>query len=172
MEIEIGQASRNDIELLLNLVNQCVDGMKRKGIDQWDEIYPDRETLERDADEATAFAAMRRGTLVGMAVLNDRQEPEYAEVPWLYGGRPAVVHRLMVSPAAEGTGIARALMAHLEARAQASGFDCIRLDAFKRNPGAIRFYERLDYRNAGQVKFRKGKFHCFEKQLGEKTIRK
>ena len=56
-------------------------------------------------------------------------------------------------------------MTHLEARARVLGFDCIRLDAFRQNPRAIQFYERSDYRRAGQIGFRKGEFHCFEKQL-------
>ena len=162
---EIRQASSEDLESLLNLVHECIEGMRRKGIDQWDEIYPDRATLERDIDEAAAFVAMLQSVPAGMAVLNDRQEPEYADVPWLYDGHPAVVHRMMVSPAAEGTGIARALMSHVEARACLLGFDCIRLDASSQNPRAIQFYERAGYRSVGRVKFRKGEFLCFEKPL-------
>jgi ribosomal protein S18 acetylase RimI-like enzyme len=164
-DAKIRQADSGEIDLLLRLVRECIEGMRGRGIDQWDDVYPDRATLERDIDEATAFVAMLQGVPVGMAVLNERQEPEYADVPWLYGGRPAVIHRLMVSPAAEGIGIARALMAHLEARARSLGFDCIRLDAFTHNSRAIRFYERSGYRRAGQVRFRKGEFHCFEKRL-------
>ena len=164
-DAKIRQAGSGEIDLLLRLVRECIEGMRGRGIDQWDDVYPDRATLERDIDEATAFVAMLQGVPVGMAVLNERQEPEYADVPWLCGGRPAVIHRLMVSPTAEGTGIARALMAHLEARARSLGFDCIRLDAFTYNPRAIRFYERSGYRRAGQVRFRKGEFHCFEKRL-------
>ena len=110
-DAKIRQAGSGEVDVLLRLVRECIEGMRGRGIDQWDDVYPDRATLERDIDEATAFVAMLQGVPVGMAVLNERQEPEYADVPWLYGGRPAVIHRLMVSPAAEGTGIARALMA-------------------------------------------------------------
>jgi ribosomal protein S18 acetylase RimI-like enzyme len=139
--------------------------MRSKGIDQWDEVYPDHPTVARDVDEASTFVATVQGVLAGMAVLNERQAPEYEVVPWLYCGRPAVIHRLMVSPSLEGSGVARALMVYLEARAKSLGFDCIRLDAFVNNPRAIRFYESCDYRRAGQVRFRKGKFYCFEKRL-------
>lgn len=161
----IRQARSGELELLLRLVRECIEGLRGRGIDQWDDVYPDRATLEQDIDEAAAFVAILQGVPVGMAVLNERQEPEYADVPWLFGERPAVIHRLMVSPTAEGAGIARALMAHLEAQALSLGFDCVRLDAFKHNPGAVRFYERSNYRLAGQVRFRKGDFYCFEKRL-------
>jgi GNAT superfamily N-acetyltransferase len=163
--VEIRQASSGEIDALLVLLQECIEGMRCKGIDQWDDVYPGRATVVRDVEEATVFIATIRDIPVGMAVLNDHQAPEYADVPWSYGGRPAVIHRLMVSPTAEGTGIARALMTHLEGRAKALGFDCVRLDAFIQNPRAVRFYDRVDYRRAGQVRFRKGEFHCYEKRL-------
>jgi ribosomal protein S18 acetylase RimI-like enzyme len=162
---EIRQASPGELDALMALVRDCIAGMRRRGIDQWDDVYPDRAIIERDLDEGAAFVATLREGPVGMAVLNQRQDPEYADVDWLYGGRPAVIHRLMVSPKQEGRGIARALMAYLEARARALGFDCVRLDTFMGNPKAIRFYERSGYRRAGQVRFRKGEFQCFEKRL-------
>lgn len=162
-QVEVRQARIEDIEPLVELVRECIDGMRRRGIDQWDEIYPDRATLEGDVAEAAAFVATLQGTLVGMAVLNERQEPEYGDVPWLYGGRAGVIHRMMVSPAVEGTGVARLLIERLEAQARTLGFDSIRLDAFTHNPRAIEFYQLAGYRNAGPVLFRKGAFICFEK---------
>ena len=65
----------------------------------------------------------------------------------------------------EGRGIARALMTFLESHAASSGYSSIRLDAFTQNPRAVRFYDRCEYRRAGQVRFRKGDFTCSEKEL-------
>ncbi len=44
-----------------------------------------------------------------------------------------------------------------------SGYRSIRLDAFKKNPIAIKFYQDLEYFPAGSVQFRKDRFICFEK---------
>lgn len=164
--IEIRQASPTDIDSLMDLVKACIAGMQSQGIDQWDDIYPDRATIQSDLDEGTVLIASAAGKLAGMATLNERQEPEYAEVAWRFGGRPAVIHRLMVVPAAEGRGIARALIRFLETRAEGIGYDCIRLDVFTQNPRAVGFYEMSSYRRAGQVRFRKGSFYCYEKPLG------
>ncbi len=165
LDAKICQATMGDLPAMLRLVRECVDQMRARGIDQWDDVYPDRATIEGDVEEQTAYVATVEAVVIGMAVLNERQEPEYGAVPWLFGGRPAVVHRLMVAPRVEGRGIAGALMTHLEAQARSRGFDCIRLDTFTGNARAVRFYERGDYRRAGQVRLRKGEFHCFEKQL-------
>jgi ribosomal protein S18 acetylase RimI-like enzyme len=78
----------------------------------------------------------------------------------------SVVHRLMVHPAFQGRGIARELMEFAERVALNRGCGVIRLDAFAMNPQALRLYRALGYREAGEVKFRKGAFLCFEKRLG------
>lgn len=149
----------------MNLVSACIAEMRSNGIDQWDDLYPDRTMIETDVLSGSAFLSMTVDGIAGMVVLNDRQEPEYAAVPWAVSGRVAVVHRLMVAPAWERRGVARALMHFVEARASMLGYGCIRLDVFCQNPRAMRFYEQAGYRRAGRVRFRKGLFDCLEKSL-------
>jgi ribosomal protein S18 acetylase RimI-like enzyme len=161
----IRKAVPGDIAQLMSLVRRCIQGMRDGGIDQWDEVYPDRQTILADVRAGTAHVAVSEGRLVGMVVLSDQQEPEYAEVAWEHGGRPAVVHRLMVDPPWQSRRVGRLLMQLAEERAAALGYGCIRLDAFCENPRAIRFYERAGYRRVGRVRFRKGLFDCFEKAL-------
>jgi ribosomal protein S18 acetylase RimI-like enzyme len=161
----IRQASLGDIDQLMNLVCDCIEGMRGAGIDQWDEAYPDRQTILTDIRGQTAHVATVDSGLLGMVVLNERQEPEYADVTWEGRGRAAVVHRLMVAPQWQSQGVGRMLMQFAEQRAATLGYACIRLDAFCGNPRAIHFYELTGYRRAGRVRFRKGLFDCFEKSL-------
>ena len=165
-ELSIEPVTTFHIEPLLVLVRACVSHLCSQGIDQWDEAYPSRSTIETDVATGAAFVARCAGAIAGVIVLNQHQEHAYAMVPWRFTHGPVlVVHRLMVHPDAEGQGLARALMAFAEKRALASGYASIRLDAFAENPRALRLYERLGYRAAGEVRFRKGRFRCFEKDL-------
>ncbi len=166
MDIEIRQANLVDTTGLMDLVRACILKMQSQGIDQWGDIYPDRGTIQRDVDDGAAFIVRIAGVIAGMATLNEHQSPEYADVSWRFSGRPAVIHRLMVAPEAEGKGIARALLRFLETRGESIGCNCIRLDVFVENPRAVRFYELSSYQRAGQVRFRKGDFYCYEKMLG------
>jgi ribosomal protein S18 acetylase RimI-like enzyme len=56
-------------------------------------------------------------------------------------------------------------MSFAEETAVTRGYDCIRLDAFTRNPAALALYESRGYRRAGTVHFRKGAFYCYEKAM-------
>jgi len=167
LAVSIRRAAPNDVDVLFKLLRTCVENMRSRGIDQWDEMYPDLVTIELDVRSGTAFLASVAGEVVGTLVLNEHQDPEYSEVAWQFAaGRVAVIHRLMIQPAMEGKGIARVFMRFAEQRALSSEYRSIRLDAFTGNPRALRLYERLGYRDAGSVRFRKGEFRCFEKDLG------
>jgi ribosomal protein S18 acetylase RimI-like enzyme len=155
-----------DVDAVMRLVSDCIADMRRAGIEQWDDIYPDRTTLLDDAQVGTLYVASLDGDpIVGCLVVNEHQSPEYNHVPWtLEGTKIAVVHRLMVEPRCQKRGLARELMGFAERRAVELGCDVIRLDAFTANPRALRLYQRLGYHDAGSVTFRKGVFRCFEKR--------
>jgi ribosomal protein S18 acetylase RimI-like enzyme len=166
--LSIRLAEAGDVDAVMRLVRDCIAEMRRAGIEQWDDIYPDRATLLADAQEGALYlASHEREPLVGCLVVNKYQNPEYAAVPWTMSpARVAVVHRLMVDPRFQNRGIARELMRFAERRAGELACDVIRLDAFAANPSALRLYQRLGYHDAGSVTFRKGLFRCFEKRIG------
>jgi len=166
--ISIRLADEGDVDRAMGLVRDCIDHMRAAGIEQWDELYPTHATLLTDVREHTLYiASLGAESTIGVLVLNDYQNPEYADVPWTVSGvRVAVVHRLMVDPTHQRRGIARHLMGFAEERARELGYGAIRLDAFTANPRALRLYHGLGYRDVGAVTFRKGVFRCLEKGLG------
>jgi ribosomal protein S18 acetylase RimI-like enzyme len=159
-------ATCEDADDVLVLVRDCVDDMRRCGIEQWDDAYPDRMTVEEDIRRCEAFVATLQTRLVGYVALGVGQDPDYAEVPWEFTAGPAVViHRLMVDPEYQGRGFAKVLMSFAENHALTSGYRIVRLDAFLGNPRALHLYERLGYRDAGTLRHRTGQFRCFEREL-------
>src|SRR5512140_3482744 len=86
VDIEIRQAIPADITALMELASACIANLQAQGIDQWDDVYPDRGIIQGDIDDGTAFIATIAGAISGMATLNERQDPEYAEVPWRIPG--------------------------------------------------------------------------------------
>ena len=165
-EISIRPATLEDVDDVLALARACVAHLCRHGIGQWDDAYPDRGTIEADTCHCEAYVATHEMGLLGYVALGAGQDPEYAEVPWEFTAGPTVVvHRLMVDPAYQGRGFGTMLMRFAEDRALALGYRAARLDAFVGNPGALRLYERLGYREAGTIRHRTGRFRCFEREL-------
>jgi GNAT superfamily N-acetyltransferase len=166
MSIATRKTGTSDLPEVMSLIAAAIAGMRFQGIDQWDEIYPDEKTILSDIDEGSLFVLTSGGRVAGIVVINEKQEEAYQGVSWQFtAGRCCVVHRLCVHPDFENQGIGKRLMACAEEQARARGYNLIRLDAFSKNPKAIRFYKKLGFRQAGEVRFRKGVFFCFEKQL-------
>lgn len=63
------------------------------------------------------------------------------------GERLGEIRRMYVDPAARGRGVARRLLASLEAAARELGYDRIRLETGDRQPEAIALYEACGYRS-------------------------
>lgn len=165
----VRRAHADDLPRLIELLRACVAQMQRGGIDQWDDIYPSEATLRADLAAGALYVAAAAGhPIAGAFVVDERQEPEYANVAWriVSDGAPVgVVHRLMIDPGCQRRGLARHLMGFAELTARRRGCRAIRLDAFTGNAPSLRLYERLGYADVGQVRFRKGLFRCFEKGL-------
>ena len=164
----IAPARTTDLGAVLDVVRTATSHMESQGIHQWDEIYPDEATLQRDIEKQHLHVIRVNGEIAGMVTINDEQPPEYKNVQWKYSGKALVVHRLTIAPSRQRLGLATCLMRFAGEMAERRGYDTIRLDAFTKNPGAIALYERLGYEKAWTVQFRKGPFHCFEKPVREK----
>jgi ribosomal protein S18 acetylase RimI-like enzyme len=82
---------------------------------------------------------------------------------------PALVtHRLAVDPAAQGKGVALALMEQAEKQVVAQGLQVLRVDTNSENAATQRLFPKLGYRFSGEITlaFRPGlRFFCYEKRL-------
>ena len=166
MEMEFRPATIGDLDALVSLYGAATQDMREKGIDQWDEYYPDREILTEDAESGDMTLGLLDGELACAYVVNREYEPEYELGAWEHtGGDFCVLHRLCVNPELQGRGLARQAMARMEKNALERGFDSVRLDVFSQNLHARRLYEKLGYRRTGEVRFRKGIFYLMEKGL-------
>ena len=140
--------------------------MDEAGIHQWDKIYPSEADIKEDINRREMYLGLLGGTIASVFTLNSMQDEQYANGKWhCNNGRCAVVHRLCVDPARQNRGVAVQAMEYAAKLLKAAGFESIRLDAFSQNPAALRLYEKLGFRRAGEAHFRMGLFYLFEKRL-------
>ena len=163
----ISAAELSELDNILALTRACGKHMRENGIDQWDENYPDIDSLRGDIESQTLFAYRENGEVIGIVVLNEKQDEEYYQINWSTSEdqRNLVVHRLAVLPDHQGKGIARKLMDFAEDYAKKEGYDAIRLDTFSQNPRNQRFYEKRNYDKLGSVylKYKKDHpYYCYE----------
>lgn len=160
----IRQLDLKHIDQAVRLFREVVEDMQKRGIDQWDEVYPALADITDDLHKGWGFGYFDGNTLIGYVALNEESDPEYETGNWQYTeGRPLYFHRLAVRPAFQGKGIAGSLIRFAEKYALETGYASIRLDAFPPNTAAVAMYEKRGYSRAGYVTFRKGRFVLLEK---------
>jgi len=139
--------------------------MEAHDIHQWDDIYPDRETIRKDIQNQELYVVDDDGAIAGIMTLNEAQAIQYRQVKWNYNEKVLIIHRVAVDPAFQRKGFAKALLGFAENYAHEKGYQSLRLDAFLHNPAPVHLYEKVGYQKVGIVNFRKGPFFCLEKLL-------
>nr|WP_068889526.1 GNAT family N-acetyltransferase [Pedobacter panaciterrae] len=153
-----------DVNEVMSLIKEAIDEMESRNIYQWDEVYPDYNTIITDIQAETMFGIFKNLELAGIVVLDKNQSPEYSSIKWESNiGIPLVMHRLCVRPKFQGQGIAKQLLRFSEQFAIDNSYKSIILDSFSRNHVALNLYENNGYMKKGKVTFRKGDFHCYQK---------
>ena len=165
-ELKFVLAQKEDLDIVMSLFTDAINEMNRKGIYQWDSIYPTRNTLEEDIKKKQLYIGIYEGTVVSAYVLNQEYDEQYANGEWKYPNSTYyVVHRLCVNYDFQHRGIGKKTMIHIENELRKKNIETIRLDAFSENIYAIKMYEKLGYVNVGEANWRKGKFYLLEKKI-------
>lgn len=153
------------LDLAMDIYRRGTARMDEQNIRQWDEIYPDRATVECDITEGSLYGLLVDGLLHAVQVMNEKQDESYFSMPWRYpDNRPLVLHRLCVDPAFQNAGLGGRMVRYAEEFAETSGYRTIRFDAFVDNPISVGIYRKMGFSECGIVRFRKGDFYCFEKK--------
>ena len=162
------RATLADVPAILALVRRVAPLMHASGNFQWSADYPNEGIFTSDIERNHLWVAELGGAVAGVAALTQDQDAEYAQADWDAAEPALVTHRLAVDPAAQGQGVALALMAQAEKQALAQGLQVLRVDTNSENAATQRLFPKLGYRFAGEITlaFRPGlRFFCYEKQL-------
>ncbi len=162
-------ATAPDLPAILALVRRVVPLMQAGGNQQWSLDYPNEEVFRQDLARQHLWVAEVAGQVAAVAALtHNDQDPEYAQADWDATEPALVTHRLAVDPAAQGHGLAGALLGQAEELARAQGLRVLRVDTNSENLATQRLFPKLGYRFAGEITlgFRPGlRFFCYEKRL-------
>lgn len=170
MSIRFSVAGEAGLPELCALYQDVIADMRKRGLRQWEwGAYPSRELLEEDAERGRLYRADEGGRLIAAFVLCGTLEEEYAQLSWLYGVRPAALHRFAMTPECFGTELAAHVLAFVKKEAARLGFDCLRLDTCREDERMVGLFSSEMTREAGSVTFEDSAtaYACFEAPLSD-----
>lgn len=154
------------LQEIFEIFSNAIKEMNKNNISQWDDVYPDKYTLQNDIRKKQLYIGKINSQIVCVYVLNSDCDEQYINGNWKYQNAAySVIHRMCVNPKFQNQGIGALTLNHIEVEFNIESVETIRLDAFSLNPFALKMYYKQGYIKVGEANWRKGKFYIMEKKL-------
>ena len=167
LRMHLRKAIITELPIIWTILQQAIEQRKLDGSDQWQDGYPNEQTITSDINNGNAYVLADEQIVVAYAAIIFEVEPAYTAIrgKWLSEGDYAVVHRVATSNAYKGKGIATALFRLIETLFLKKDIHSIKVDTNFDNVPMLKILDRLGYTNCGEVFFRGSPRRAFEKLL-------
>jgi GNAT superfamily N-acetyltransferase len=161
-------ANLSELDTIWEILQDAIAQRKRDGSQQWQQGYPNLETVTKDIQDGYGYVVVENEEVVAYAAIIFGVEPNYAEIKgkWLSEGDYTVVHRVATAEAVKGKGVATQLFVLIEELSRSKGIFSIKVDTNFDNQPMLRILEKLSYTNCGEIFFGGATRMAFEKLLG------
>lgn len=165
--ISFRKATKDDIPFIWEILQQCIFRRKLDGSTQWQDGYPNEQTIANDVYNSNAYVLVENQKVVATAALIFNDEPTYENIDgkWLTENEFLVVHRVGVSNEVLGKGYALKIFQFVEKVALKDSVYSIKVDTHSDNKAMLGILEKLGYIYCGEIQVRDGKRRAFEKVL-------
>ena len=111
--MELRKSSKSDIESIMNIIHQAQNYFKKKGIDQWQNNYPNEDTILADINNKISYVLVKDNSIVGTAAISFDKERTYDfiyEGNWISNDKYAVIHRIAIDNEYKGLGLSSLIL--------------------------------------------------------------
>ena len=167
MNYSFRKATASEIPAIWEILQQAIARRKEDGSEQWQDGYPNPEVVQKDIERGAGFVLVDGETIMGYCAVLINNEPEYTKIKgeWLSNTDFVVFHRIAISEAYLGKGLAIEIMKQIEEFALSNNIYSVKADTNFDNIAMLKIFEKLGYSYCGKVYFRGGEREAFEKLL-------
>lgn len=167
MKYNFRKASSKDIPEIWSILEDAIARRKADGSNQWQDGYPNEESIRYDIQKDTGFVLTENDNVIGYCAVLINDEPEYANLQgkWKTNGDFVVFHRLAIAKSHLGKGCVKEMFRFIEEFALANNIHSIKADTNFDNGAMLHLFERMGYEYCGEVFFRGSARKAYEKTV-------
>lgn len=167
MYLEFRKAIAEDSSEIWDILQDAIIRRKNDGSRQWQDGYPNLETVKSDIEKGFGYVLLVDGIVAGYSALILNDEPAYNDIEgeWLTNGDFLVVHRVAISDKFAGKGLSKNIFTFIEDVAKENSTFSIKVDTNFDNLVMLAILENFGYQYCGEVHFRGSARKAFEKVL-------
>ncbi|KIC62993.1 GNAT family N-acetyltransferase [Chryseobacterium taiwanense] len=164
-EIKLRKAEIEDRDIIWNILQQAIERRRQDGSTQWQQGYPNLDTVESDIAKNFGYVMTVDGEIAVYTALIMNDEPAYSTIEgeWLSNGEFVVVHRVAVDEKFAGQGMVKKLFDHIEVFTRSNGIQSVKVDTNFDNIAMLKILEAKGYSYCGEVFLAGGMRKAFEK---------
>lgn len=134
--MEFRKAKNEDIPEIMEIIKEAQEYFKSKGINQWQDGYPNENNLKEDILADESYVILINGKIIATAAISFRGESTYDKIyngEWLSNRKYGVIHRVAVSNNYKGKGISNEIIKFSEIKCKEHGIFSIKIDTHEEN---------------------------------------
>ena len=125
-----------DIERVMEIIKQAQQYFKEKGINQWQNGYPNAKVIENDIKNGHSFVLIKNNKIVGTIAISFEGEATYNKIfegAWKSNDNYAVIHRIAVDHELKGIGLSSEMIKQTELMCNKKSVGSIKVDTHEDN---------------------------------------
>ena len=140
--------------------------LKNNDIDQWQDGYPNEETIEKDIENNEAYVLEEDGVILGTCMVTIHGEPAYNRIEgkWILNCPYICVHRIAVDNEYKGKGLASTILDQVVA--MYPDYHSVRMDTHHDNLSMQSFLTKYGFKYCGEITLKSGALRrAYEKRI-------
>lgn len=130
------KATETDLNPIMNIISQAQNYFKEQGIDQWQNGYPNRQTIKQDIENGNSYVLLKDDIIVGTVAIIPGVEKTYESIyngEWKSTGEYVTIHRIAIDSRYKRLGFATMVLDKVEEMCKNMGINSIRIDTHEEN---------------------------------------
>lgn len=152
--MEFRKAVEKDIESIMKIIIQAQDYFEEKGINQWQNGYPNADVIGDDIAKGYSYTLSKDNEIVGTAAVSFDGERTYDNIyegKWLSNNEYAVVHRIAVDNNYKGLGLSSQIIKNIEEICIKKGVHSIKVDTHEENLSMQKLLKKNKFEYCGVI---------------------
>lgn len=149
------KSEKKDVKNIMEIINEAKDYFKNNGIDQWQNGYPNEESILKDIEEGENYVLCdEEEKVIASCAISFRGEKNYLIIEkgsWKTNTPYAVIHRVAVRSSLKGKGLSGILVKEAEKMCRGKEIKSIRIDTHQDNKSMQRLILKNGFEYCGII---------------------
>lgn len=167
--MEFRKAFKSDANSIMNIIKQAKNYFKEQEIDQWQDNYPNYDTVYNDIVNNYGYVLLKDNIIIGTAAVSFDGEKTYEHIyngEWISDDEYVVIHRIAINSKYKGKGLASLIIKNVEKICLEKNVHSIKIDTHRENLAMQKLLKKNGFTYCGIIYLGDGSERiAFEKSL-------